>query len=169
MAEPQEPLSLFKLACVAMRKDAKNGNLKLRLGLHNVSPDVKKCIWDQCSLMEIITLCADLGSTEIFSHIIRSKEIEVYAYKSVDKMCTIKVSCIGKPTLTWFITSERLEWHTAYEWDNTYFELKVGNVCYSAYKKASCIVSEVFELNLPDHAQADIANWVYRLFRNDIC
>ncbi|EGT31189.1 hypothetical protein CAEBREN_01296 [Caenorhabditis brenneri] len=167
MAKPQEPLSLFKLACVAMRKDAKNGDLKFRLNLHQVSPDVKKCIWNQFSLMEIITFCADMESTDFFSSIIRSKWFEVHSLKFLDKMCMINVSCIGKPNLTWYITSARLPWDTANEWDTTYFDLKVGNAYYPAFMKLCTTGSEIFESNLPYQAQTDIANCLCHLFQKD--
>ncbi|EGT31148.1 hypothetical protein CAEBREN_14281 [Caenorhabditis brenneri] len=114
MAEPGGPSSLFKLACDALCNSAKNENLHLHFDPQKVPPALKECIWEHCTLLQIVTLSSAMDSTEFFSPIARrhADEISMTFRKFSSGNCAFRINCDGKASLTWHIRCVRQ--HTAY-------------------------------------------------------
>ncbi|CAL2042955.1 unnamed protein product [Caenorhabditis brenneri] len=172
MEEPKGPLSLFKLACDALCNSAKNGNLNSHFDPQKVPPAIRQCIWEHCSLMDIITLSSAMDSTEFFSPIARSHadEISMTFSKFFNGKCAFRIKCVGKSMLTWHIRP--VKQHSAYtEFSNTFypvFTLTIGDVHKLTRMMYDSLHIKVFESNSldpPRTTQTAVANWLHQLFQ----
>ncbi|EGT30938.1 hypothetical protein CAEBREN_11640 [Caenorhabditis brenneri] len=155
MTEPKGPPSLSNLACDTMIKAAKNGNLKLVP--QKVPPAIRECIWDHCTLMEIITLSFAMNSTDFFSPIVNRSEITVHFQPRTVKMCFFEITCSGKANLRWFISLE-------IQPDDSDFK--------SAHSKTQMMFDsadvKMFISYFPRHAESEIVKWISKLFQKEI-
>ncbi|EGT30871.1 hypothetical protein CAEBREN_11892 [Caenorhabditis brenneri] len=166
MAEPGGPPSLFKLACDALCNSAKSGTLNLHFDPEKVSPALKECIWDQCSLMQIITLSSALNSTEFFAHIVRRKadDISVYSNTFNERLCALEITCVGKSMLMWHMMGASLSDDIG--WNN--FQLKIGEVRFLTQMTFGSTGVEAFNSYFLHNSVSEAVNWVLQLFQKDI-
>ncbi|EGT31087.1 hypothetical protein CAEBREN_18693 [Caenorhabditis brenneri] len=167
MAEPEGPPSLVKLACDALCNSAKNGTLSLHFDPEKVSPAIRECIWEHCSLMDIVTLSSAMDSTEFFSPIARRHADDISVQlEAFNEFRTLEITCVGKSMLMWYIVRADAPRGT----DAKYFQLKIGEIHSPTQMKCGCGPTnyEVLNSYLPQNDVSEAVDWVSQLFQKDI-